>query len=71
MIIFCAVSSNQNDVASGLVLDRCVLIAPPLANSINAAAAQSVTCYAGKANRAAHANVIINVDPMAVGPNVV
>ena len=55
----------------GLILDHCVLIAPPLANSINATAAQSVTCYAVKANRPRHANVTVNVDPIIVDANVV
>jgi hypothetical protein len=58
-------------VGAGLVLDHCVLIAPPLANSINAAAGQTVTCYGVKANRAKHANVTVNVDPIVVDANVV
>jgi hypothetical protein len=58
-------------VGAGLVLDRCVLLAPPLANSINASAPQTVTCYGVKANRAGHANVVINVDPITVDPNVI
>jgi hypothetical protein len=55
----------------GLILDHCVLVAPPLANSVNAAAGQTVTCYAVKANRAKHANVTVNVDPITVDANVV
>jgi hypothetical protein len=54
----------------GLVLDRCVLLAPPPANSINATTPQTVTCYAVKSNRAVHANVAVNVDPIGVDPNV-
>ncbi len=56
---------------AGLVLDHCVLVAPPLANSINAAAGQTITCYSVKANRAKHANVTVNVEAVVVDPNVV
>ncbi len=56
---------------SGLVLNNCVLLAPALADSINAAAPQTVTCYGVRANRPKHGNVSINVDPLVVDPNVV
>jgi hypothetical protein len=55
----------------GLVLDNCKLLAPALADSINAAAPQTVTCYGVRANRSKHGNVSINVDPLVVDPNVV
>jgi hypothetical protein len=60
-----------NVAGSGLVLDHCTLVAPPLANCISAPAAQAVTCYAVKANRPKHANIAINVDPITVDPNVI
>jgi hypothetical protein len=56
---------------SGLVLNNCILFAPALADSINAAAPQTVTCYGVRANRAKHANVSVNVDPLTVDPKVV
>jgi hypothetical protein len=55
----------------GLVLDNCILLAPALADSINAAEPQTVTCYGARANRAKHGNVSVNVDPLTVDPNVV
>ena len=75
MTIDTSASNKPNNHAikvagTGLILDRCVLLAPPLANSINATASQTVTCYAVKTNQPKHANVGINVDPITVDPNV-
>jgi hypothetical protein len=55
----------------GLILDNCVLLAPALANSINATEPQTVTCYGVRANRAKHGDVSVNIDPLTVDPNVV
>jgi hypothetical protein len=55
----------------GLVLDNCILLAPALADSINATEPQTVTCYGVRANRAKHNNVSVNVDALTVDPNVV
>lgn len=55
---------------AGCILDRCTLVAPALANSINSAAAQTVKCYAVKANIAKHANVTVQVDALTVDANV-
>jgi hypothetical protein len=55
----------------GLILDNCILLAPALANSINATAPQTVTCYGVRANRAKHGSISVNVDPLSVDPNVV
>jgi hypothetical protein len=55
----------------GLILDNCKLLAPALADSINAAAPQTVTCYGVHTNRPKHGNVSVNVDPLTVDPKVV
>lgn len=55
---------------AGLILDRCVLVAPPLADSINATSTQTVTCYGVKANRTVNGNVSVTVEPMVVDANV-
>jgi hypothetical protein len=57
--------------APGLVLEQCKLIAPPSADSVYAATAQSVTCYGVYANRAKNANVTVNVEAIVVDANTV
>jgi hypothetical protein len=55
----------------GLVLDRCKLIAPALANSIFASSPRSVTCYGVKANRPKNSKVTVRVDAITVSAHVV
>lgn len=56
--------------ASGCVIDKCVLIAPALADSVNATSAQTVTAYGVKTNKAKNANVTVNVDALTPDTNV-
>lgn len=57
--------------AAGCILDKCVLKAPALADSVNSAAPQTITAYGCKANKAKNANVTVNVDAITVDANVV
>jgi len=55
---------------AGLILDRCTIIAPALADSVNASSAQTITAYNPKANKAKNANVTVNVDAITADANV-
>jgi hypothetical protein len=71
-------SSNTNNAANnpvkvagaGLILDKCVLVAPALADSVTSAAAQTIKAYACKTNKAKNANITVQVDALTVDANV-
>jgi hypothetical protein len=54
----------------GLVLDKCVLVAPGTSKSVFASTAQTITAYNTKASVAKDANVTVNVDALTVDSNV-
>lgn len=56
---------------SGLILDRCTLIANTSTNSVISGGANTITAYATKVNVAKHSNVTVNVDALTVDANVV
>lgn len=59
------------DSTTGLVLEQCVLLAPALADCVEAAVARTITNYGSVANKAKDANVTVAVQAILVDAAVV